>query len=177
MSTLATFTNVGRSTVAQDICEREMAIGWGSGLAAWDSMADSALPSLIDCKSLYNEVGRRKVSAKGYCLPATDGSIIVPIGMMPDGTVDVARYAPAPEPTPYLYFRANYEFGDASSATIREIGLFQDSVFAANLPAGQQYFTKAQVTGPGKLMAMQIVRPPILRSASIRQMIEFVLPI
>lgn len=177
MSTLATFTNVGRSTVAQDICERELAIGWGTGIEAWDTMADSDLPNLIDRQSLYNEIGRRKVTTKGYCLPDANGSIIVPIGMLPNGDVDVAKYAPASEPTPYLYFRANYEFGDAPTAIIREIGLFQDTVYASGLPAGQQYFSKAQIAGQGKLMAMQIVRPPMHRSPSIRQMIEFVLPI
>lgn len=177
MSTLATLTNVGRAGIAQDICERQIAIGWGTGLPAWDSLPDSALPSLIDRTALYNEVGRRKVSAKGYCLPATNGSIIVPIGQLPDGTVDVARYEAAPEPTPYLYFRANYEFGDASASVIREIGLFQDTVFASNLPAGQQYFLKSQIASPGRLLSMQILRPAILRSPSIRQMIEFVLPI
>lgn len=177
MSTLATLTNTGRAAIAQAICERDIAIGWGSGLEAWDSLPDSELPILLERTALYNEIGRRKVSAKGYCLPATDGSIIVPIGQLPDGTVDVARYAPAPEPTPYLYFRANYDFGDAATATIREIGLFMDSVFQSGLPAGQQYFTYAQVQNPGKLMSMQILRPVMPRSPSIRQMIEFVLPI
>lgn len=177
MSTLATLTNVGRAAIAKAICAREIAIGWGSGQASWDSMAESALPNLLERTALYAPVGYRKTAAKGYCTPSSNGDIIVPIGQLPDGTVDVTRYAASSTPTPYLYFRANYDFGDASTATIREIGLFMDTVYKSGLPAGQQYYTTAQVQTPGELLSMQILKPVILRSASIRQMIEFVLPI
>ena len=45
------------------------------------------------------------------------------------------------------------------------------------LPPGQRYFTPAQVQDTGLLMAVQIVTPPINRSPSVRQSVEFVMPI
>lgn len=177
MSTLATLTNSGRSAIAAAICSRPISLGWGTGEEAWDSKTDAELPGLLKRAALFNEVGRRIVSIKGYCLPSEQGDIVVPVGSMPDGSVDVARYAQCAEPSPYLYFKAGYDFGDGGTAAIRELGLFMDAEFADGLPAGQQYFTPAQIKTPGRLLAMQILRPGILRSPTIRQTIEFVLPI
>ncbi len=177
MSTLATLTNSGRAAIAQAICERTIHIGWGTGEEGWDSLADQQLPGLLERIALFNEVGRRLVSVKGYCLPDSQGEIVVPVGQMPDGSVDVARYAQSVKPTPYLYFRAGYDFGDGANATIRELGLFMDTEIKTGLPAGQLYFLPSQIQSAGRLLAMQILRPSILRSPSIRQTIEFVLPI
>lgn len=177
MSTLATLTNSGRSAIAQAICERTIHIAWGTGDAGWDAVADQQLPGLLERTALFNEVGRRQASVKCYCLPNTQGEIVVPIGQMPDGSVDVARYAPSVDPTPYLYFRAGYDFGDGASSVIRELGLFMDTQTREGLPPGQLYFTPDEIKAPGRLLAMQILRPSILRSPTIRQTIEFVLPI
>ena len=45
------------------------------------------------------------------------------------------------------------------------------------LPPGQQYFAPADIADPGLLLAAQIVLPRINRSPSVRQTVEFVLPI
>ena len=46
-----------------------------------------------------------------------------------------------------------------------------------SLPPGQRYFTPGDLESPGLLVAVQIIRPAINRSPSVRQTIEFVLPI
>ncbi len=91
--------------------------------------------------------------------------------------MEEARYAQVEGPTPYIYLRVNYDFADASSAVIREIGVFMDTVTNPDLPPGQFYFTPADLVDAGLLMAAQIIVPPINRSPSVRQTVEFVLPI
>lgn len=177
MSTLATLTTSGRAAIAETIAARPIHLAWGYGEETWDGLEDGNLPSLVDRTTLYNEVGRRFCALKNFVEPDDEGGITVPVGLMPDGSVEVARYRQVEEPTPYLYLRVNFDYGDAASSTIRELGIFMNTETGAELPAGQLYFTPDQVTKPGKLLAMQILRPAILRSPSVRQSIEFVLPI
>lgn len=177
MTMLATLTNSGRAGIAAAIMARPLAFAWGTGDPAWDDMEDDLLPSLVERTALYNEIGRRLVSSVTFAVPEENGGIVVPVGTMPDGSVEEARYATSLEPTPYLYMRCNYDFGDAANAEIREIGVFMDTELVSDLPPGQRYFTPGEIAKPGTLMAMQILRPRILRNPSVRQSIEFVLPI
>ena len=178
MGTIATITKSGRSAIAAAIAAKPVHIAWGSGVASWDSLGDADLPSLIDCKSLYAEVGIREASVVGFCVPDEAGDIVVPIGLSADGTtVETARYQQKTEPTPYLYIRCAFDFGDAKNDTIREVGIILDAKPKADLPSGQQYFTPDEMATPGSLLAIQIVRPKILRSPAVRQIIEMVLPI
>lgn len=177
MVMLATLTNSGRAAIARAIRERRLGFAWGTGEPAWDAMTDAELPSLVERTALYNEIGRRVVSSANFVLPDEFGGIVVPVGTMPDGSVEEARYSVSDRPTPYLYLRCNYDFGDAANAEIREIGVFMDTVPASGLPPGQQYFTPDEIEDAGELLAMQILRPRILRNPSVRQSIEFVLPI
>jgi len=52
-----------------------------------------------------------------------------------------------------------------------------DTELKEDLPPGQRYFTPDNLKSPGLLVAAQIIVPPINRSPSVRQTIEFVLPI
>ena len=176
MGTLATLTKSGRAAIASAIASRPLHLAWGSGLAEWDA-ADAMLPSLVESTALFNEVGRRKVSRVGFVEPDNQGDIVVPVGVNPDGSVQSARYRQTEEVTPYLYVRVNYDFADASNAVIRELGVFMDTVTAPELPPGQMYFAPADIAETGRLLAAQITLPPINRSPSVRQTIEFVLPI
>ena len=125
MGTIATLTKCGRAAIAKAIAANPVYLAWGSGLEEWDNMGDADLPSLLDRKSLYNEIGIRRASVVGFCEPADTGDIVVPIGMGADGvTVETARYMQMPDPTPYLYIKAAFDFGDAANDTIREIGRF-----------------------------------------------------
>lgn len=176
MSTLATLTRMGRAAIAKAILERPLHLAWGTGDAAWD-VEGATLPSLVDATALAAEVGRRTVSASGFVEPSDTGGIVIPVGVQPDGSVEEARYAQVAGPTPYIYVRVNYDFTDANNAIIREMGVFMDTMTAAGLPAGQQYFTPGEIADPGLLLATQIISPAISRSPSVRQTVEFVLPI
>ncbi len=164
---LATLTKSGRAAIASAIAARPLHLAWGIGLEEWDAMTDEELPSLVERTELFNEIGRRVSSWTGFAEPDEKGGIVV----------EVARYRQCEEPTPYLFFRINYDFADASNAVIRELGIFMDTETLADLPPGQMYFLPAELKSPGRLLAAQILRPSILRSPAVRQTIEFVLPL
>lgn len=177
MGTVATITNHGRAVIAGCIAEKSIWLAWGSGEEAWDNMGDADLPSLVDRKSLFTAIGIRRASVVGFCEPAEDGDIVVPVGTAADGGVEVARYQRKDEPAPYLYIKAAYDFEDARDATIREVALVLNAEPKQDLPPGQMYFTPEEMERQGDLLAMQIVRPKILRSPAVRQILELVLPI
>ena len=173
---LATLTKTGRAAIAKAILERSLHLAWGTGLEEWDS-EEATLPSLVDSTDLYNEVGRRLVTSKGFVEPDEQGGICVPVGRNPDGTVEQARYNQVEGPTPYIYIRVNFNFEDAATAVIREMGIFMDTVVKDDLPPGQLYFLPSEIEDKGMLLAAQIIEPSINRSPSVRQTVEFVLPI
>lgn len=175
--TIATMTNGGRAAIAASIKKQPLALAWGSGDPAWDATATEDLPPLRERTGLFHEVGRRTCEIVGFALPDEAGDIVVPVSLLPDGTVETARYRRVTEKSPYLYFKVNYDFADAATEVIRELGIFMDGTTLDTLPPGQRYFKPEQVVEPGDLVAIQIVRPPIARSPSTRQVIEFVLPI
>lgn len=177
MGTVATLTRPGRAAIAKTIAERPIFLGWGTGEAAWDNMGDADLPSLLERATLFNEIGIRRASVVGFCEPSETGDIVVPIGTAADGGVETARYQQKSTPTPYLYIKVNFDFADAQNDVIREVGLFLDVEPKADLPPGQMYFKPSEIENPGELLAIQIVRPKILRSPAVRQILELVLPI
>ena len=173
---LATLTHSGRAAIALSISERPLHIAWGSGDASWDSPG-AALPSLLTATSLVNEIGRRTPGIIGFVEPDEAGDIVIPISAGGEGVFQEARYRSVHGPTPFLYVRAHYNYSDASNAVIREMGVFLNTRFVEGLPPGQQYFTPGEIADPGLLLAAQIILPCINRSPSVRQTVEFVLPI
>lgn len=173
MSNLATLTKTGRAAMAKAIAARPLFLAWGSGDPAWDELED--LPSLIEATALYNEVGRRIPTDVGFVEPDEDGDIVIPKQGAGD-TVIEARYLKVTGPTPYLYVQTSFDFADASNVVIREIGVFMDAQTADGLPPGQRYFLPAEIIDIGLLVAVQIFKPGINRSPSVRQVIDFVLP-
>ena len=173
---LATLTKTGRAAIAKALADRPLHLAWGGGLAAWDAEG-AELPSLVNATALVNELGRRTPATVGFVKPDDEGDIVIPVSVGAGGEVQDARYRSVAGPSPYLYVRVNYNFEDASNAIIREIGVFMDTELKAGLPAGQRYFTPGDLANPGLLVAAQIVSPAINRSPSVRQTIEFVLPI
>lgn len=175
---LATLTHTGRAAIAYAISKRPLHLAWGSGEASWDA-SDAALPSLLTATGLVNELGRRTPGTIAFVEPDESGEIVIPISAGAEGAVQEARYrmATSGKPTPYLYLQTHYDYSDASNAVIREMGVFMDTEFAADLPPGQRYFLPADIANPGLLLAAQIILPCINRSPSVRQTVEFVLPI
>lgn len=172
----ATVTNTGRAALVKAVAARPLMLAWGTGELAWDEDG-ATLPSLVNATRLTNEIGRRLPSYVGFALPDENGEIVVSKGVMPDGTVLKARYRRVEEPTPYLYVRVDYDFEEGGMSTIREIGMFMDSVTVEDLPPGQRYFLPHEIQDPGLLLAAQIFKPAFQRSPAIQQGINFVLPL
>ena len=173
---LATLTKTGRAAIALALSARPIHLAWGSGNPEWDA-EEADLPSLVNATALVNELGRRTPATIGFVEPDDEGDIVIPVATGAGGEVQEARYNSVTGPSPYLYVRTNYNFEDASNAVIREIGVFMDTELKEDLPPGQRYFTPDNLKSPGLLVAAQIIVPPINRSPSVRQTIEFVLPI
>lgn len=174
---LATLTKTGRAAIALAISSRPLHLAWGSGDPAWDAEG-ATLPSLVNSTELVNELGRRTPSHIGFVEPDEAGGIVIPVSAGAEGAVQEARYRLVSDgPTPYLYVQTAFAYADASNAVIREMGLFMDTELKDGLPPGQRYFVPADLKKPGLLLAAQIILPPINRSPSVRQTVEFVLPI
>lgn len=173
---LATLTKTGRAAIALAISGRPIHLAWGSGSEEWDA-EDAELPTLVNWTGLQNEIGRRTPATIGFVEPDNTGDIVIPVATGADGEVQEARYKSVQGPSPYLYVRVNYNFEDASNAVIREFGVFMDTEAVDGLPEGLRYFKPDQLKNQGLLIAAQIQKPPINRSPSVRQTIEFVLPI
>lgn len=173
---LATLTKTGRAAIASAIANEKLYLAWGTGNDVWDD-AGAVLPSLINATGLVAEVGRRIVSSVGFVTPDDAGGIVIPVSQGASGEVQEARYKPSTTPTPYLYVLTNFDFADAANAVIREMGIFMGGSPVEGLPPGQRYFLPAEIANPGLLLATQIIIPSINRSPSVRQSVEFVLPI
>lgn len=169
---LATITQKGRAAMAMAIAQRTIHMAWGSGLEEWD-VPGAEIPSYADAEALVSEVGRRVPAIVGYVTPDETGGIVIPIGVDGEGKVLTARYRLVSVPTPYIYFRSDYDFDDGQNAVIREVGIFVDPVVKEGLPPGQRYFTPDQIVEPGYLFCAQRI-DTLLRSASQQQSIQFV---
>jgi hypothetical protein len=172
---LATLTNAGRAAIVKALKDRPIHLAWGTGLAEWDA-TDAVLPGLTGRTELYNEIGRRAIASSAYVTPDEEGDIVIPITSETSEVTEV-RYSIVTDPTPYLYLITKYDFKDAPNAVIRELGVFIDTVVSPGIPTGQKYVIPSEISDPGILLAMQCVKPAINRSPSVRQTIEFVLPI
>lgn len=175
---LATLTHMGRAAIALAISLRPLHLAWGTGDAAWEEK-ETSLPSLIKATTLVNEIGRRTPNRITFVEPDEAGDIIIPVSAGAEGAIQEARYRLVTngKPTPFLYIQTNYNYADASNAVIREMGVFMDTEFVEGLPEGQRYFKPAEIASKGLLLAVQIILPSINRSPSVRQTVEFVLPI
>lgn len=160
---MAVLVSSGRAAFAAVLKARTLHLAWGSGDPGWDA---AALPEPLSAEGLTNEIGRVPASATGFAVEDPDGPIETPTG----------RWSLVEDPTPNLYLKFDFGFADASDATIRETGLFMDSVIASGLPEGQRYFEPDEVVDPGTLVALEHFAA-FPRSPLIRQQFEFVLTI
>lgn len=173
---LATLTNSGRAAIANAIIQRELHLAWGEGDPAWDA-DDAVLPSLIDWTSLQHEIGRHIVTKKRFCTPDTDGDIVIPTVLTPNGKTSDVRYRLVDEITPYIYMQTKFEFADAARSVVRELGIFMDTKVREEVPKGQRYFTPDQIEDPGIMLTAQLAIPRINRSESFQMLFDFVMPI
>jgi hypothetical protein len=159
---MATLTTSGRAGLAAAIAARNIYLGLGSGSSSWDSSGTP--PENISQTALLAAVGFRKAAQVAFVTPNAQGSISLPSG----------RYNVSQSQTNYLYLRFTLDFADAGTATIRETGVMLDTVPNVGLPAGQMFFSAAQVSNPGTLYLLEHV-PAIIRTPATRETFEFVL--
>lgn len=132
----------------------------GSGDVAWGNTPPS--PS-VNSTALVAEFCRRKANLVSFCQPDSNGSISLPEG----------KFSTTNTPTNFVYYRINFEFEDAIGSTIRELGMFADTVPVAGTPPGQYLLTPSEVATAGRLLAVAR-RPPLLREVTIRELFELV---
>ncbi|MGX9427981.1 hypothetical protein [Bradyrhizobium sp. LeoA1S1] len=116
---------------------------------------------------LVDEVGRRIASSVEFVLPDPNGNINTPGG---------DRWTVSPTPTRYLYVQVLFDYLEAQADTIREVGIFIDTVRKEGVPEGQLYLTPEEVAEPGYLLLLDRFAG-IARSPSSRQGFSYVLVI
>lgn len=160
---MAVMQDRGRIALAGAVAAMPIYLAWGRGLPAWDAVPE---PEPTNAATLVDEIGRRLLTSWQYVLPDALGAI-----ELPDGT----RYAASAEPTKWLHLRWTFDYADAAGEDVRELGIFLGGTTADGLPAGQRYFTAAQVLTPGELYTLERFEK-WKRNPATRQVQEMVLP-
>ena len=160
---MAILPRTGRAAIAKALKAIPAYLAWGTGDGAWD--ASSVPAENPDATGLMAEIGRRLASSIEYVVPDAAG----PIDIAGAGTFSVTS-----TPTRHLLYTFRFDFGDAPSATIREIGLFINCITNPGLPPGQMYFTPDQIVGPGDLLQLEN-RVPITRSTGSRETFQLLI--
>ena len=160
---MATLVTTGRAGLAASVKARNIFLGIGSGQTAWD--AAGVDPESIASTALQDAIGYRSAAQVDFVTSAAQGAISLPSG----------RYDVSSADTNLLYCKFTLDFTDASTATIRETGIFLDVVTGNGLPAGQMFFDAAtEVTSSGTLYLLEHVSS-IIRTPATRETFEFVL--
>lgn len=153
-------TKSGRVVIAESISLRPIHLAWGTGDGAWETPpAEDA-----DAVTVLNEIGRRTASSVSFVEPDEAGDIVLPTG----------TFIASATPTNHLLVVTNFEFTDAQSSIIRNVGIFVGSTMVGGLPEGQRYFVPAEVATPGRLMHLENIAP-IFRSPAIRENFQIVI--
>ncbi|MFN3437782.1 MAG: hypothetical protein ACK41V_08830 [Acidovorax sp.] len=160
---MAVLQDRGRIALASAIAAQPLYLAWGRGLPAWDAATP---PEPTTATTLVDEIGRRLITAVQYVVPHAEGEIELP---------DETRFTASAQPSKWVHARWTFDYADAAGETIRELGVFIGGTLQAGLPAGQRYFTAAQVLEPGELYTLERQQAAI-RNGSTRQVQEFVLP-
>lgn len=153
-------TNSGRVAIAESIKAQPLHVAWGGGDGDW---LEPPVEN-IEATALLEELGRLVATGVEFVTPDDDGNIVVP-----GGTFSVSA-----TPTAHLLITANFEFSNAPSAVIREMGVFVGSEMIGGLPAGQTYFEPSQVSAPGRMLHVENFAP-IYRSPAIRESFQIVI--
>lgn len=159
---MATLTQDGRAGLAASVKARQIYLGVGQGDSAWD--ANGTPLEQTTSSALLDPVGYRLTTQKDFVVADANGGISLPSG----------RYTVSASQTNLLYLRFSLDFENASTATIRETGIFLDLQTIPGLPAGQEFFTPLEVQDQGTLYLIEHVAA-IIRTAATRETFEFVL--
>ena len=84
------------------------------------------------------------------------------------------RWNISEKPTNNLYITTEFDFADGNGYTIREFGLFLNTITNEELPKGQKYFLPTEIEDPGELLMLEN-SVPIIRTGDTRYKCSFVL--
>jgi len=157
---MAILTKSGRVVIAESIATRPIHLAWGLGDGVWlEAPSEDA-----EAVALIDEIGRRTATNVQYVVPDVAGEIVLPSG----------NFTLSATPTNHLLISVQFEFSDAPSAVIREIGAFVGTVPVEGLPGGQVYFLPAEIADTGRLLHVENLEP-IYRSPAIRESFQIVI--
>jgi hypothetical protein len=157
---MSTFTKSGRIAIAESVALRPCHVAWGPGDGAWTTPPAED----INATAVTSEIGRRLCTEVAFLVANPAGDIVVPAGTYSRSTTGS---------TNIVLFRAQFDFADASSDVIRQLGLVVGCTTNPGLPSGQQYFTPGQIVLPGRLVEINNVNP-IFRSPAIRETAQLI---
>lgn len=98
------------------------------------------------------------------CVGDDEGELVTPTG----------RWKISETPTNNLYISAIFDFENASGYTIREYGLFANTIVKAECPEGQKYFLPEEIEDAGELSMLENC-VPLIRTGDTRQECNFVM--
>ncbi|ELT47222.1 hypothetical protein [Brucella intermedia] len=170
---MAVFTQGGRVALAKALLDMTFFLAVGQGDPAWDGVPPPSTPeeqAALDAAmsvltGLEDVVGVTRTRDKYFVAPDPAGPIL-----MADG----ARYSQSAEATQFVYVRFQLDLADADGTTLREAGIYIDTVLDGAVPGGQTYIPLAQVTSLGTLIEIDRFAP-IIRDGSIGQTFSFIL--
>lgn len=166
---MAVLQDQGRIALAKALQEQAIYLAWGRGVATWDSQPIS---EPVNATGLVDEIGRRIASNKRFVAPQTDTSPTAPFDIKTPGG-DLYLYSATP--TNYLLLEFQFEYNDAATEVVRELGVFVGSEVISGLPAGQRYFTPAQIKSQGRLYMLDRI-PKLIRTNTTEPLYRYVLP-
>jgi len=158
---MAILVTAGRIALAIAFKAQPLHMAWGTGDAGWDA---TMVAEPVTATALVAELGRRALNTCEYVVPDSGGLIVLPSG----------SWTVSGTPTNNLHCKAIFDYTDASTAIIRELGLFLGTVVSGSVPGTQYYFQPGDLTNVGTLVALQRFSK-IIRSSALRQSFEFVI--
>jgi hypothetical protein len=132
------------------------------GIVAVSYTVDTPQESVF-ANALLSEIGRRIIDEVTFCVGDENGLLVTPTG----------RFSAVETPTNQLYFHCTFDFEDAATETIRELGIFMGTEVAASCPPGQRYFAPSDLTNPGILLVCENT-VPLIRTNATREAFSFV---
>lgn len=158
---MAIITIPGRAGIARSVRANQLFIAWGTGSEEWTGSEKVAKESTQT--SLFREIGRRLVDETYFVVGDDQGDLVTPSG----------RWGISESPTHQLYVRAQFDYTDGNGYTIREYGLFLNTVVSSGLPVGQRYFLPTEIEDQGELLMLENC-VPLIRTGDTRHTCSFV---
>ena len=158
---MAIVTIKGRAGMAKSVKNSQLHIAWGTGNPEWTT--SDKFTEDPERTELFREIGRRVVDDIQYVVSDDEGLIVTNTG----------RWTLVDYPTNNLLITAEFDQPDGNGYTIREFGLFLNTVVKEELPIGQRYFLPTDLEDPGELLMLENC-VPLIRTGNTRHSCSFV---